>query len=180
MMLLPEFEEKRHCARHALDTARSDNIIELCKQYLALLADYRAQLYKFARALGVNQRPGAFLFEEAPEVRKTVRAAIENTTRERNITEALLLSFTCISGYEAVKTLNRQKYKGHDDWELRAGGVTRFIRDIAGERLSVLEAIDAASLLRREEYVARKASPAQPGSDDAPLRNLPCSTAASF
>lgn len=179
-MLLPEFEEKKHCARHALDTATSDNIIELCKQYLALLAEYRAEVYKFAQALGVNQKSGTFLREEAAEVRKTVRAAIEDTTRERNITEALLLSFISISGYEAVETLNRQKYKGHDDWELRAGGVTRFIRDIAGERLTVLEAVDAASLLRREEYVARKPSPARQGNDDAPLRNLPGSTAAGF
>jgi len=63
-----------------------------------------------------------------------------------------------VSGYEAVETFNRQKYMGHDDWELRAGGVSRFSRDMVVETMTVLEAVDLASLLRREEHIARGAA----------------------
>ncbi len=34
-MVYPQLEEKLHHARHALKGATSENIIELCKQYLA-------------------------------------------------------------------------------------------------------------------------------------------------
>jgi hypothetical protein len=159
-MLFPALEDRLRRAARAFDGATTDNVVELCRQYLALLAEYRAELYKLPGTLGLNQRSGSSLCEDAAEVRKEVRAAIEKTTRERNRTEALLRSFVSVSGYEAVETFNRQKYKGHDDWELRAGGVARFSRDIAGERLTVLEAVHIASLLRREEHIARGAASA--------------------
>ena len=157
-MLFPALENKLCRAADAFDTATTDNIVELCKQYLALLAEYRAELYKLPGTLGVNQWSGSFLWEDIANVRKTVRAAIEKTTRERNGTEALLLSFISVSGYEAVETFNEQKYMGHDDWELRAGGVSRFSRDMVVETMTVLEAVDLASLLRREEHIARGAA----------------------
>lgn len=159
MTLLPEFEERRRGARRALDRATSDNVVELCQRYLALLAEYRAELYKLPHTHGIYQWSGAFPGEDVGDVRRAVRAAIENVTRERNGTEALLRSFTAVSGYEAVETLNRQKYEGHDDWELRAGGVTRYSGDRAGERMTVMEAVALASLLRREEHVARRRRP---------------------
>lgn len=160
-MLIPALEDKLRHARYALEGATTDNIIELCKQYLALLAEYRAELYKLPDTLGFNRRPGSFSCEDVDDARKEVRAAIESLTRERNTTEALLRSFTSVSGYEAVETLNREKYKGHDDWELRAGGVARFSGDGAGERMTALEAVDIAGLLRREEHVARSAAAAR-------------------
>src|SRR5215211_4053341 len=159
-MLFPALENKLCRAADAFDAATTDNLVELCKQYLALLAEYRAELYKLPGTLGVNQWSGSFLWDDIANVRKTVRAAIEKTTRERNEIEALLLSFISVSGYEAVETFNRQKYLGHNDWELRAGGVSRFSRDTAVETMTVLEAVDVASLLRREEHVARAAEPA--------------------
>ena len=157
-MLFPALENRLRRAAHAFDAATTDNIVELCKQYLALLAEYRAELFKLPGTLGMNQWSGSCLWEDVSNFRKAIRAAIEKTTRERNRTEALLLSFMSVSGYEAVETFNRQKYKGHDDWELRAGGVARFSRDIAGERMTVLEAVHTASLLRREEHIARGAA----------------------
>lgn len=159
-MLFPELEERMRHARQALDGAASDNIIELCKQYLTLLAEYRTELYKLPDALGIKQWSGSFLWQDVDHARKEIRAAIEKTTRERNGTEALLFSFTSVSGYGAVETFNRQKYKGYDDWELRAGGVVRFSGDIAGERMAVQEAVDTAGLLRREEHIARSAASA--------------------
>jgi hypothetical protein len=160
MMLLTEFEERRQDARHALDRATSGNVVELCKQYLALLAEYRAELFKLPHTLGLYQWSGAFMWEDIVNIRKSIRGAIEEVTRERNGTEALLLSFTSVSGYQAVETFNRQKYQGHDDWELRAGGVARYAGGSACERMTVLEAVDLASLLRREEHVARGAASA--------------------
>ena len=159
-MLFPALENKLCRAVRAFDAATTDNIVELCKHYLALLAEYRAELYKLPGTLGVNQWSGSFLWEDSANVRKSVRAAIEKNTRERNRTKALLLSFISVSGYEAVETFNRQKYLGHDDWELRAGGVARFSRDVVVETMTVLEAVDIASLLRREEHIARGAASA--------------------
>jgi hypothetical protein len=158
MMLLQELEESRQRARRALDGATSENVVELCRQYLAQLAEYRAGLFKLRDTLGINRPPGSFLPEGVGGARKAVRAALENVTRERNATEALLISFTSVSGYEAVETLNRRKYKGHDDWELRAGRVARNGGDFPDERMTVLEAVDLAGLLRREEHVARTAA----------------------
>jgi hypothetical protein len=157
-MLLPELEERLRRARLALAGAASGNIIELCRQYLALLAEYRAELYKLPDRLGINHWSGPCLLEDVGNARKAIRAAIEQTTSERHGTEALLLSFTSLSGYEAVDTFNRQKYQGHDDWELRAGGVARFCGGVARERMTVLDAVETASLLRREEHIARCAS----------------------
>jgi|GEM_PF-644010 len=172
MTLLAEMEDSRLRARHALDTATCDTLVGLCRQYLALLAEYRAELHGLPATLGLQRHSDVPGREDSRGLRKALRAAIENVTRERNQTEALLLSFVSVSGYEAVETLNRLKYRGHDDWELRAGGVARFSREIAGERMSVLEAVDAAGLLRREEYVSQREAPALPlrqcSTDSAP------------
>ena len=78
-MLSPELEEKLRQARLALDRAASDNIIELCKQYLLLLALSRAELYKLPDTF--NPRPGSSQTREMiGETRKAVRAAIERIT----------------------------------------------------------------------------------------------------
>lgn len=159
-MLFPALEKRLCLAVRAFDGATTENIVELCRQYLALLAEYRAELQRLPGTLGVNQWSGSFLWEEIADLRKTVRDAIEKTTRERNRAEALLLSFISVSGYEAVETFNRQKYMGHDDWVLRAGGVARFSRDTVVERMDVSEAVDIASLLRRREHIALGAAPA--------------------
>lgn len=155
-MLFPELEEKLRQAKLALDRAASDNIIELCKQYLALLAIYRAELYKLPDKLGLNPRSRSSQTRESVGGdRKAVRAAIEHTTQERNQTEMLLLSFTTVSGYEAAETLNRRKYQGQDNWELRAGGVGCV--NSPGKRMSVQKAVETASLLRREAHIAKTA-----------------------
>jgi hypothetical protein len=159
-MFYPKLEAKLRHARHALEGAASENLIELCKQYLALLAEYRVELYKLPDTHGINslsEQP--LLSEDMDKTRRAVRLAIENTTRERNRTAALLRSFTAVSGYEAVATLNSQKFKGHDDWELRAGGV-KFSGGLDGDRMTIQEAVETASLLRREEYIAQNADSA--------------------
>jgi hypothetical protein len=157
-MLYPALEEKLRKARLALDGATSESIIELCKQYLALLAEYRAELYKLPDTLHLNRnsKPSS-LQAEVNDTRKQVRAAIERTTGERKWAGALILWFTAISGYGAVETLNRGKFRGHDSWELRAGGVRRN-GGTDSERMTIQDAVDAASLLRREEHLAQTAA----------------------
>jgi hypothetical protein len=156
-MIYPELEEKMHSTRQALDGATIENIIERCKRHLELLAEYRSELYKLTDTPGINLRFGSSSKEEVESTRKAVRVAIEDLTQEHNRTAALLLSFTAVSGYEAVETLNSQKYKGYDNWELRAGGV-RPVDSTVAERMTIQEAVDTTSLLRREAYIVRNAA----------------------
>ena len=169
-MLYPDLEEKMHHARQVLTRATSENITELCKQYLALLAEYRSRLYELQGTAGIRQRsPSSSSSENNRDIRKTIRAAIETTTRERNRTEMLLLSFTTVSGYEAVEIFNRQKYEGHDDWELRSSGV-KFRGGTDRDLMTIQEAVDSASLLRREEHIAQNAAELlEPTAQGAPI-----------
>ena len=160
-MLYPQLEQKLHASRQAVNRATSETIVRQCKEYLALLADYRSQLYELQGTPGLNeQSTSPSLTEEVPD-RKTVREAIERTTRERNRTELLLLSFTTVSGYEAGEIFNRRNYGGHDDWELRASGV-KFRGGDNSDLMTVQEAVDLASLLRREDHLAQNASKLSP------------------
>jgi hypothetical protein len=153
-MVYPQFEEKVNHAREALKRASRENIIELCKQYLAVLAEYRSKLYELQWTSRTHQRVTSGSEEDPGLTRRTIRAAIENTTKERHGTEMLLLSFTTVSGYEAVEIFNRQKYDGRDDWELRSSGV-KSAGISGGNLMTIQEAVDLAGLIRREEYVAQ-------------------------
>jgi hypothetical protein len=153
-MLYPQLEQKLHASRQAVNRATSETIVRQCKEYLALLADYRSQLYELQGTPGLNEQSTSLsLTEEVPD-RKAIREAIERTTRERNRTQLLLLSFTTVSGYEAVEIFNERKYQGHEDWELQASGV-RFRGADNSDLMTIREAVDLASLLRRKDYVAQ-------------------------
>jgi len=155
-MLYPQLEQKLQASKKAIDRATSESIVKQCQEYLALLAEYRSQLYELQP--GLNQKSASpSLSEEVPD-RKTIREAIERTTQERNRTQLLLLSFTTVSGYEAVEIFNRRNYGGHDDWELRASGV-KFRGGDNSDLMTVQEAVDLASLLRREDHLAQKRPP---------------------
>lgn len=156
-MLYPQLEEKLQASKHALNRATSESIIERCKHYLALLVEYRSQLYELQGVTTASpQSAPTSLPDEVPD-RKTIREAIEKTTRERNRTQLLLLSFTTVSGYEAVEIFNRRNYAGHEDWELRASGV-KFRGGDNCDLMTVQEAVDLAGLLRREDHVAQNAA----------------------
>jgi hypothetical protein len=161
-MLYPQLEQRLQASKQAVNSATSESIVKQCKEYLALLADYRTQLYELQGTPGPNeQSTSPSLCEGVPD-RKTIREAIERTTRERNRTQLLLLSFTTISGYEAVEIFNQRNYGGHDDWELRASGV-KFRGGDNSDLMTVQEAVDLASLLRREDHLAQNASKCSPG-----------------
>ena len=160
-MLYPQLEQKLHASRQAVNRATSETIVRQCKEYLALLADYRSQLYELQGTPGLNEQSTSLsLTEEVPD-RKAIREAIERTTLERNRTQLLLLSFTTVSGYEAVEIFNQRNYEGHDDWELRASGV-KFRGGDNSDLMTVQEAVDLASLLRREDHLAQNASKLSP------------------
>ena len=156
-MLYPQLEQKLQASKQAVNSATSESIVKQCKEYLALLAEYRSQLYELQGTAGLNQQSASPSLTEEVLDRKTIREAIERTTRERNRTQLLLLSFTTVSGYEAVEIFNQRKYEGHDDWELRASGV-KFRGGDNSDLMTVQEAVDLASLLRREDYLALNAS----------------------
>jgi hypothetical protein len=158
-MVYPQLEEKLNHARNALQRATCENLIELCKGYLVVLAEYRSKLYELQWTSRTRQRFASSTPGDIALTRRTVRAAIENTTKERHGTEMLLFSFTKISGYEAVEIFNRQKYEGREDWELRSSGV-KSIGVSGSDLMTIQEAVEIASLLRREEYVAQNAAQA--------------------
>jgi hypothetical protein len=155
-MLYPQLEQRLLASKQAVNRATSESVVEQCKEYLALLAEYRSQLYELQVTPGHQQSASPSLTEEVPD-RKTIREAIERTTRERNTTQLLLLSFTTVSGYEAVEIFNRRNYGGHDDWELRASGV-KFRGGDDSDLMTVQEAVDLAGMLRREDHLAQNAS----------------------
>jgi len=143
-------------AESALNGANSGNIVELCREYLRILTEYRDELYKLQGIPEINlEQPSSLARELVEQVRKAIRSAVEITTRERNQTELLLTSFTSISGYEVVNTFNRLKYKGFDNWELKANSVNSQ-NNGDFEQIAIQEAIEEASLLRRESYITDK------------------------
>src|SRR4051812_26699208 len=107
-MLYPELEEKLQESKHALERANSENIFDRCKHYLGVLAEYRSKLYELQEGLRVPQQTAPPALPERACDRKSIREAIETTTRERNRTQVLLLSLTTISAYEAVEIFNER------------------------------------------------------------------------
>jgi hypothetical protein len=148
--------ERLFNAELAFSRANSDNIIELCQEYLRILTEYRDQLQALRVIPEINLQQSSTLARELTEQsKKAIRVAVEITVRERNQTEALLKSFTSISGYEAVETFNQLKYKGFDNWELRSSGI-RLKDNDKDKTISVLEAVGIAGQLRRDTYIAHK------------------------
>ncbi len=155
-MLYPELEKKLQESKSCFNRANSENIFDRSKHYLGLLAEYRCKLYELQEVLRAPQQTAPPALPEGALDREAIREAIEITTRERNRTQVLLLSFTTISAYEAVEMLNERKYEGHEDWELRASGV-KFRGGDDSDLLTIQEAVDLASLLRREDHIAQNA-----------------------
>ena len=159
-MLSKQLEKKVCSVRLALYGAKSENIIELFRRYLALVAESRSERYELPATLDLNpQTKTLSLRGNVNGIRKAVRVAIEHTARERHQTQALLFLSNAFSGCEAVETLNRRKYEGHDDLCLNSGEVS-FTEGRGVRRITIQEAVDTASPLRREEFVAQNRSAA--------------------
>lgn len=145
--------EKLLEAESALSRVDEPNlVVELCRNYLVLLSEYRDELGKLREDRVIAAKHTSPLARELTEqVRRAIRTAIEVTTRERNHAERLLESLTAISGYEAMATFNQLGFKGFSDWELRSGGVR------AGDQfMTIDESVAAARMLRCAEYASTK------------------------
>jgi hypothetical protein len=150
------FNEKLIEAESDLNKADNDNIVELCQRYLEVLTEYREDLYKLRGSARINLRQSSLLARELVEqIRKAIRSTVEITTLKRNQTEQLLESFTSISGYEAVETFNQLKYKGLNNWELKANSVNS-LNDASFEQIAIQAAIETAGFLRRKAYINDK------------------------
>lgn len=143
-------------AESALGSAKSCDLIGLCREYLACLSNYRDQLMSLKDIPAIDPaEPSPLKFELAGHIRQAVRKVLEDIAAKRNFYESLLSSFTNISGYDAVRTLNISQFKGFDSWELFSGGA-RLRYAPAEKGLTMEEAINTASLLRREAYSESK------------------------
>lgn len=143
-------------AKFALKKANSENIIDVCQEYLRLLDEFLGKLYKLRGTPEVSLSPSSpFLREIIEQTRQAIRTEVVLTTREYNQTEALLESFISISEYEAVQTFNHFEYKGFKEWELRANEV-RLKDDSNNEKLTAQEAVKIAGKLRRKAYANYK------------------------
>ena len=141
-------------AQTAFERAGAGDVVELAGIYLGLLKSYRDQL----RTLGGTPQldyamRSAIAKELVEQSRSAVRSAIETTISEHNRVEALLESFTLISGWEAAITLNELRYDNTDDWALIGSDVRS---PSTNEHLSVQEAVKVAGALRRKAYSDRK------------------------
>lgn len=148
--------EKLNNAEFSLNKAGSENVVEVCQQYLKLLTEYRDDLYKFRGTQEINPHPSSALLAELVEqTQKVIRTEEETIIQKSKQIESLLNSFITISGYEAVQTFNRLEYKGFNDWELRESEV-RLKDDLNSLKFTVQEAIEIASELRRKAFVIYK------------------------
>lgn len=156
--LLLLVDENLVSAELALKKATSENIVQLCRDYLSLLSSYRDKLYQLRGTPEICLHLSSAMARESVEqTRKAIRMALEVTGKERNGIESLLKSFTAISGYESALTLNHFNYDGMINWELGSGGV--YSKNETGEkRLSMQDAVVIAGRLRREAYIADRQS----------------------
>ena len=154
--LLILVNENLHDAELAFNQATVETIVQRCREYLSLLSAYREKLYKLRGTPEIClHQPSMVARELVEQTRKAIRTSLEVTTKERNKIEALLKSFTSISGYEAADTFNRLKYRGLENWERKAGGI-RSNNDTDDTLFSIQEAVDIAGNLRRDAYIAHK------------------------
>jgi hypothetical protein len=143
-------------AEVALGGATADNIVQLCRDYLRMLSEYRDQLYELRGIPEINLAQSSSLGRELIEQsRNAVRAAVEITVREHNSTHALLGSFVSIKAHEAAETFNTLAYKDATNWETFSGGVCS-ANGTTDVQMTVEEAVETAGRLRRDAYVANK------------------------
>jgi hypothetical protein len=143
-------------AERAFDKATVDDLVDLCRKYLAALGVYRDRLFDLRGIPEIDLKNSTPDGRAAVEkTREMVRNALASTSEKRNRIEALLNSFTSISGYDAANTFNQFKYKGFDSWEPYSGG-TRLKYVYSDRGLNMQETIETASLLRREAYLESK------------------------
>jgi len=139
-------------AERNFDQATSDNIVDLCGEYLAVLSEYRKHLMSLPQIPEVNFVEQSSLGRTlAEQSRMAVLAAIGVTETAQELVEALLRSLTEVNASGAVETFNRLGYNGSNNWELHDD--TLHAGDASGSAIAADEAVETAKRLRREAYV---------------------------
>ena len=142
-------------AERNFDRATSDNIVDLCGEYLTVLSEYRSHLTNLPQIPEVNFAEQSSLGRTlAEQSRMAVMAAIGVTETAHDLVEALLRSFTDVSASDAVETFNRLGYNGSKDWKLH--GKMVHAGDPSGWSTTEGEAIETAKRLRRDAYVNQR------------------------
>src|ERR1051325_1340205 len=81
IMFYPELEKKLQASKVAVNRATRETIIEQCKAYLGMLAEYRSRLYEL-EVPGMGQHSVSNLLTAEVRDRKAIREAIEKTTND--------------------------------------------------------------------------------------------------
>ena len=127
-----------------------DEVLENAESYLLLIEEYLERLrgLKGIPSIG-DGGESPFAIELVEQIRGAVRSSIEEVTTERNRIESLIGSFTKVSGWSAVETLNAYGFRGVCDWELIGTSVRNASN---GADMTIQEAVVEAKRLRREAY----------------------------
>jgi hypothetical protein len=142
-------------AERKFEQATPDNIVDLCREYLRVLSDYRQHLMNLPQIPEVNFVEQSSLGRTlAEQSRMAVTAAIGVTESAHDLVDALLRSFTDVSASDAVETFNRLEYDGSKEWKL--DGRTVNAGDPATRSITDDEAIETAKRLRRDAYVNQR------------------------
>ena len=137
-------------ANEDMKNGTPDNVLEHAQFYLHLLDEHMAGLRKLKWHPEADGPARSNMEAElTQQIRTAIKCEIEGITSERNRIEALIESFTMVSGWSAAETLNSNNFKNACDWESFGSGV----RSIAnGAELSIADAVDEAKRLRREGF----------------------------
>jgi hypothetical protein len=142
-------------AERKFDQATADNIVDLCREYLVVLFEYRSHLTNLPQIPEVNFAEQSSLGRTlAEQSRMAVTAAIGVTETAEDLVEALLRSFTEVSASDAVETFNRLGHNGSSDWNLDGSLVRAGIPSDGS--MTDSDAIETAKRLRREAYVEQR------------------------
>lgn len=158
-MLYPELPEELRNAGSAFEAATSEDIIELGEKYLELLEEYYKKLCQHpGSSQGGLQPAPSSSWEAVHDIQQAIKDTLDRTVQEHKRVGTLLDSLIYLTGEEVIETLNRLEYKGRAGWKFGEGGVT----DGSGQALGLQEAVNIASLLRRQEYIENKSRSANP------------------
>ena len=127
-----------------------DDVVAHAESYMLLLEEHIVRLRDLKgipRTSDAMQSP--FALELVEQIRGAMRSAIEHATNERNRIEALISSFTMVSGWAAVETFNLLAYRNACDWSLIGSQVRNISK---GATMTVTDAVLEAKRLRRESY----------------------------
>ena len=136
-------------ADNEMRSGTPEDVLGHAECYLRLLDEHMNALRKLKRDPNAEVPTSPEAQGLTDQIRSAVRCEIEGTTSERNRIVTLIESFTNVTGWSAAGTLNQHNFRGACDWELVGTGVKSISN---GASMGILEAVEEAKRLRREDY----------------------------